>query len=236
MNKKVLIIFLFLFLSLSSSLSSSGVLLNKRWRAQIKAALGIESLAKQANCSTTKDKEVLLKIITDKKECPKPGTSGTSGTVTIPGTSGTVSNPGNSGTVSKPGTSGTVSNPGTSGTSGSVPNEENLCQQCYYWNSGDQFRENVTINFKTETFVYNRFEYWSDYGTPVYAEFVVSSVRYRWESSTRLIVTGTRITNVGIESWQDVFDYIDFDKSIITVSGDIALQIGVGKKFQCRQC
>jgi hypothetical protein len=125
MNKKVLIvIFLFIFLSLSASLSSSGVLLNKKWRAQIKDALGIESLEKQANCSTTKDKEVLLQIITDKKECPKSeketsrtvSIPGTSGTVSIPGTSGTVSIPGTSGTVSIPGTSGTVSIPGTSGT------------------------------------------------------------------------------------------------------------------------
>ena len=116
-----------------------------------------------------------------------------------------------------------------------MTNEEKLCQQCYYWNSGDQFGDNVTINFKTKTFVYNRFEGWG-VGTPVYSEFVVSSVGYRWESSTRLIVTGTRLTNSGIESWRDAFDYIDFDKSLITVSGDIALQIGVGKKFECRQC
>ncbi len=120
MKKKVFVLFLFLFLSLSSSLSSSGVLLNKRWRAQIKDALGIKSLEKQADCSTVDDKEELLEIITGEKTCPpKSDTSGTvsiPGTTQTPGTSGTTQTPGTSGTTQTPGTSGTTQTPGTSGT------------------------------------------------------------------------------------------------------------------------
>ena len=59
-----------------SSISSSVVLLNKRWRAQIKAALGLESLQKQANCFTTEDKTILLDVITEEKTCPVKKQSG----------------------------------------------------------------------------------------------------------------------------------------------------------------
>ena len=59
-----------------SSISSSVVLLNKRWRAQIKDALGIESLQEQANCFTTEDKTILLDVITEEKTCPVKKQSG----------------------------------------------------------------------------------------------------------------------------------------------------------------
>ncbi len=243
MKKKVLIVlFLFLFLSLSSSLSSSGVLLNKRWRAQIKDALGIKSLEKQADCSTVDDKEELLEIITGEKTCPPKSdtsattqTPGTSGTVSIPGTSGTVTIPGTSGTTRYVGSSGTTQTPGTSGTV-----TKKLCD-CYYWSSGEPFNNNVTINFKNKTIVYKRFQSWG-IGIPEYAEFFITNVSVIWDhfSTTRLTIRGDRYIEQlrEMEYWTDIFDYVDFGTTseLVNVSGNIADQIGSGKKFKCTTC
>ena len=149
MNKKVIIfIGILVMICVCSSFSSSVVLLNKRWRAQIKAALGIESLQKQAKCSTTKDKETLLDIITKEKTCPVATTPPTG----TPPTGSPGSRP--PGTTGSPGSRPPTGSPGTTGSPGSRSMEvvsPDLSTKCFvYKGTGNDLSE-IYIRFNAKT-------------------------------------------------------------------------------------